>query len=115
MDNNSLTEWLQKLADAVSCEPKLGTVEVYLEELARWKLTGEQWMELRRRAVLRHHWPGKLPLLAELYDISCEVCEETRLAEESRQRRQELEGSERVPCPPDVRLKLNELFKNKPN
>jgi hypothetical protein len=108
-----LMQWLQKLSDAVSCEPKIGTVEAYLEELGRWKLTDDQWSELRRRAVLRHRFPRILPLLAELDDIRGEIVQDAERKESSK-RLEEMRSGVCEPCPPEVAEQMRRLFAVRP-
>ncbi len=58
-----LEGWLQQLAAAYGSEPRPATINAYLEILERWDLTGEQWLQLRMRAVLRFQY---LPRICEL-------------------------------------------------
>ena len=107
----NLVQWLQKLAAAVSCEPTQATVDVYLEEFARWHLFPDQWDELLRRAVLRHRFSGRLPPLSELYDIYGEIREERRAQESAFRALRKPEDA--VPCPPEIKAQIKEFTRRK--
>lgn len=102
--------WLQQLADGCQCEPKQETINAYLEILEAWKLTDDQWYELRRRAILRHKFPRLLPMISELYDIAGELRQEATLKAGS-DHLAELQTGERVPCPEELKPVFEKLKK----
>ena len=77
MEINKLGVWLAGLAAMCQCELKQNVIDGYLEILSDWNLSDTGWLELRRRAVLRNHYPRYLPSIADLHDITDELREET--------------------------------------
>jgi hypothetical protein len=109
MEISKLALWLSELAAGCQAEPKQAVVEAYLEQLEKWKLNPAQWAELKSRAIMRHRFPRMLPVVADLYDIACEISQEDeRKAEEKRIRA--IEAGPREPMPEEVRRQF-ELLK----
>ena len=67
----NLVTWLEALAGAFGYT---GTtkemVSEYLETLGEWKLTDEQWIELKRQAKLRFEY---FPKIAQLHELMLEI------------------------------------------
>lgn len=101
--------WLQKLANACQADPPLGVIEAFQEELETWKLTDDQWKELRKRAAIRHRFPGKLPTICELDDIRGELMQEAAYQRENERRLQD--PGDCVPCPPEIREQIAGMLK----
>lgn len=92
------------MAAAVNFEPKPLMIEVYLEELVTWRLTQEQWEDLRARAKRRLAWFPKVP---ELADLMHEILTEAD-AKESARRAME-KPADTIECPAEVRAQMRKL------
>jgi hypothetical protein len=110
--SDKLLDWLQRVAAAVNADPSPLTIEVYLEELFRWKLSPEQWELVRRRAVMQHRFPKCLPMLPDLWDIAQDILQEAAARESAKQAM--TPDPDAVPCPPEVKAQLANLRLVKP-
>ncbi len=104
----NMTRWLQKVADAVSAKPSEGTVEVYLEELATWRLTDAEWEELRGRARRQlPYFPGRMPGIPELIELRDQIRQEAASRESTRKAL--APDPDAVPCPPEIREQMERI------
>jgi hypothetical protein len=99
-----LPRWLLKVAAAVNFEVKPLTAEVYLEELVKWRLTDDQWEELRSHVKLRLPWFPKIP---ELSATAEEILQEADAKESARRAIEK--PADAIECPPEVRAQMRKL------